>query len=64
MEGMETPTSWLFEGYLLSFKRANASECLAQMELGKHLSLIWYGTIEKLMFFRSVDEMCIMSCIL
>lgn len=64
MEGMETLTSWLFEGYLLSFKRASALECLAQMELGKHLSLIWYGTIEKWMLFRSFDERCIMSCIL
>lgn len=64
MEGMETLTSWLLEVYLLSFKRASALECLVQMEPGKHLSLIWYGTIEKWMLFRSFNERCIMYFIL
>ena len=44
LEGMETLTSWLFEDYLLSFRRASALECLAPMELGKHLSSTWYDT--------------------
>lgn len=41
---METLTSLLFEDYLLSSKKASALECLAPMELGKHLSLTWYDT--------------------
>jgi hypothetical protein len=43
---METLTSRQFEDYLLPFKRASALECLAPMELGKHLLLTWYPKLK------------------